>query len=82
MSTSIATDFTRAFHDASGQTAHQYSDFIRFVAVMCVILAIMWCIHHFLSLEAKESDGFMARLGSRTVRLSIALMLFIIFLTT
>ena len=82
MSTSIATDFANAFHEASGQSAHQYCDFIRFVAVMFVILAVMWSIHHFLSSEAKESDGFMVRLGTRTVRLAIALMLFILFLTT
>lgn len=79
---SIATDFTQAFHEAGGYTALQYCDLIRFIAVMLVILAVMWSIHHFLSSEAKESDGFMVRLGSRTVRLAIALMLFILFLTT
>lgn len=82
MSTSIATDFAHAFQEAGGQVAHQYGDFIRFIAVMLVILAILWSIHHFLSAEAKESDGFMVRLGSRTVRLAIALTLFIVFLTT
>ena len=82
MSSSIAADFANAFHEAGGQTAHQYSDLIRFVAVMFVILAIIWASHHFLSSEAKESDGFMARLGSRVVRLAIGRMLFIIFLTT
>ena len=82
MSTSIATDFANAFREAGVQTAHQYSDFIRFIAIMFVILAMLWASHHFLSSEAKESDGFMARLGSRVVRLAIGLMLFIIFLTT
>ena len=82
MSTSIASDFTRAFHEAGGQYAVQYCDLIRFIALMFVVLASMWSIHHFLSSEAKESDGFMVRLGTRTVRLAIALALFILFLTT
>ena len=82
MSTSIATEFANAFREAGGQSAHQYCDLIRFIAVMFVILAVMWSIHHFLSSEAKESDGFMGRLGSRAVLLAIGLMLFIIFLTT
>ena len=82
MSTSISTEFARAFQDAGGQTALVYCDLIRFIAVMFVILSVMWSLHHFLSAEEKESDGFMVRLGSRAVRLSIALMLFIIFLTT
>ncbi len=82
MSASIATDFTRAFYEAGGHSALQYSDLIRFIAVMFVILGSMWSIHHFLSSEAKESDGFMVRLGSRAVRLAIALTLFILFLTT
>ena len=82
MTASITTAFANAFHEAGGQTVHQYCDFIRFIAVMLVILAVMWSIHHFLSAEAKESDGFMVRLGSRTIRLAIGLMLFIIFLTT
>jgi hypothetical protein len=49
---------------------------------MSVILGVMWALHHFLGDEAKESDGFMYRLGTRTVRLCIGLALFIIFLTT
>jgi len=78
----ISTEFANAFREAGGLAVTQYSDLIRFIAVMCVILAVMWSLHHFLSSEAKESDGFMVRLGSRAVRLSIGLMLFIIFLTT
>jgi len=82
MSTSIASQFALYFHEASGQPALIYCDFIRFVAVTSVVLSVMWALHHFLSSEAKESDGFMYRLGSRLVRLSIGLTLFILFLTT
>jgi hypothetical protein len=82
MLTAITTEFATAFHEASGQTTSQYCGFIRFIAVMLIILAVMWCLNHFLSSEARESEGFMTRLGSRAIRLSIALMLFIIFLTT
>ena len=82
MSTSISKEFATAFREAGGQSALAYCDLIRFIAVMFVILAVMWSVHHFLSAEAKESDGFMARLGSRGIRLAIGLMLFIIFLTT
>lgn len=78
----ISTEFATAFREAGGQSATQYCDLIRFIAVMFVILGVMWSMHHFLGSEAKESDGFMVRLGSRAVRLSIGLMLFIIFLTT
>lgn len=78
----ISTEFANAFREAGGQAVTQYCDLIRFIAVMFVILGVMWSLHHFLNSEAKESDGFMVRLGSRAVRLSIGLMLFIIFLTT
>ena len=78
----ITTEFANAFREAGGQTVTQYCDLIRFIALRFVILGVMWCLHHFLCSEANESDGFMARLGSRAVRLSIGLMLFIIFLTT
>ncbi len=82
MSIPISKEFATAFREAGGQSVLAYSDLIRFIALMFVILAVIWSIHHFLSVEAKESDGFMGRLGSRAIRLSIGLMLFIIFLTT
>ena len=82
MNTSIATQFSRAFHEAGAQYAWQYCNLIRFMAVMFVILGTMWSIQHFLSSEAKESEGFMVRLGTRAVRLALALTLFILFLTT
>ena len=77
----ISREFAKAFQDAGGQTLISYCDLTRFIAVMCLILAVMWSVHHFLSMEAKESDGFMSRLGSRLVRLAIGLTLFIVFLT-
>ncbi len=77
----IALEFARAFQDAGGVTASVYCDFIRFIAVMFLILAVMFSLHHFLTMEAKASDGFMLRLGTRLVCLSIGLTLFIIFLT-
>lgn len=76
------SNFTRAFYESGLIQTQQYSDLIRFLAIMCVILAMMWSLHHFLGSEAKESDGFMVRLGTRSVRIAIGLMLFIIFLTT
>jgi flagellar biogenesis protein FliO len=82
MNLSIAHEFSKAFQEAGGQAAVSYCDLIRFIAVMFIILAVMWSLHHFLSSEAKESEGFMERFGSRVVRLSIGLTLFIIFLTT
>ena len=82
MLTPIATTFSHAFYDAGGQKAIVYCNFIRFIAVMSVVLGIMWALHNFLGDEAKESEGFMYRLGTRMVRLSIGLTLFIIFLTT
>ncbi|EHL29725.1 hypothetical protein [Legionella drancourtii] len=77
-----ATDFAKAFNEAGGQQALSYSGIIRFVALMCVILAILWSIVHFMSEDAKASEIYLATLGSRTVRLLIALTLFIGLLTT
>ena len=79
---SSALVFSHAFFEAGGQKAIIYCNLIRFAALMSVILGVMWALHHFLGMEAKESDGFMVRLGTRTVRLCIGLALFIIFLTT
>ncbi|HAT9067958.1 TPA: hypothetical protein JBC15_12450 [Legionella pneumophila subsp. pneumophila] len=78
----LAGDFAKAFNEAGGQQALTYSGLIRFVALMCVILAILWSIVHFMSEEAKASEVFMVALGSRTVRLLIGLTLFIGLLTT
>ena len=82
MSNATSLIFSHAFFEAGGQKAIVYCNFIRFIAVMSVILGVMWALHHFLGTEAKESEGFMVRLGTRTVRLCIGLSLFIIFLTT
>lgn len=79
---SSALVFSHAFFEAGGQKAIIYCNLIRFVSVMSVVLGVMWALHHFLGDETKESDGFMYRLGTRTVRLCIGLTLFIIFLTT
>lgn len=82
MSQQIAKDFARAFKEAGGQEALAYSGLIRFVALMCVILAILWSIVHFMSENAKGSELFLVTLGSRTIRLLIGLSLFIGFLMT
>jgi len=73
--------FTQAFHAANGLSVVVYCGLIRFIAVMCVILAVMGSLQQFLSMEAKESEGFMLRLGTRLVRLAIGMTLFILFLT-
>ena len=46
----ISNEFATAFREAGGQSATQYCDLIRFIAVMFVILGVMWSMHHFLGL--------------------------------
>lgn len=82
MGKQLAADFAKAFHEAGGHSVLSYSNLIRFAALMCVIVAFIGSINHFLSAEERESDGFMVRLASRTTRLFIGLTLFICFLTT
>ncbi len=77
-----ASNFARAFQEAGGLSALSYSNFIRFLAVMLVIVAVLWSINHFLDSNAKASESFMVQLGSRVVRLVIGLTFFILFLTT
>ena len=82
MAQQITADFARAFNEAGGQQALSYNGFIRFVALMCVIIAILWSIVHFMSEDAKSSELFLVSLGSRTIRMLIGLTLFIGFLMT
>ena len=82
MKEQMAGDFATAFNEAGGQQALAYNGLIRFVALMCVILAILWSIVHFMSDEAKASEIYLVILGSRTIRLLIGLTLFIGLLTT
>jgi hypothetical protein len=82
MSHQVATGFAKAFLDAGGQSALDYSGLIRFVALMCVILAILWSLVRFMGEDAKAHELFLVALGSRTIRLLIGLTLFIALLTT
>ena len=82
MNAQITAEFSRAFNEAGGAQALSYSGFIRFVALMCLILAILWSVVHFMSEEARASEEFLMLLGSRTIRLLIGLTLFIGLLTT
>lgn len=82
MSLNTATDFAKAFHAAGGVHALSYSGFIRFIAIMCVILGVLWSLVHFMGEEAKSSEVFLVSLGSRAVRLVIGLTLFISLLIT
>ena len=81
MGLAASSDFTRAFQEAGGQSVHLYSDLIRFMAVMFVILGVMWCLCHFLDAVSKSSDEFMAQTGVRVVKLAVGLTLFILFLS-
>jgi len=77
----IAHQFVISFNQANNNiTAAIFSNSIRFIAIMLVILAVMWSINHFLSSDEKECDGFVTRLGSRIVRLVIGLTLFMLLL--
>ena len=82
MTKQIATDFANAFQEASGFHVGAFSNLIRFAAVMCVISGFIWTIHHFLHTEQKEQEGFLERMASRSIRLVIALVVFMTLLTT
>ena len=77
----IAKTFAASFKQAAGDTAASaYSGCIRFVAIMLVIIAVMWCINHFMSNEERAQDGFLILMGSRLMRLVIGFCMFILCL--
>lgn len=77
----IAKTFAASFKQAAGNTAPAvYSSCIRFVAIMMVIIAMIWCINHFMDNAEREQDGFLIRLGSRSIRIVMGLCLFILIL--
>jgi uncharacterized oligopeptide transporter (OPT) family protein len=77
----IAKTFAASFKQAAGNTAAGvYSSCIRFIAIMMVIIAMIWCINHFMGNEEREQDGFLIRLGSRSIRIVMGLCLFILTL--
>lgn len=77
----IAKTFATSFQQASGNiSASTYSDLIRFVAILLVVIAVMWSINHFMGADEREQEGYLIRLGSRLIRLIIGLSLFILFL--
>lgn len=77
----IAKTFATSFKHASGNiSASTYSGFIRFVAILLVIIAVMWSINHFMGADEREQEGYLLRLGSRLIRLIIGLSVFILFL--
>lgn len=79
----IAHHFKRSFYEASGHMGVEvYSNAIRWLAIVLVILAVMWSINHFMQFETKTSDAYLVDFGMRMVKLVIALMLFILLLTT
>lgn len=55
---------------------------VRFAAIMFVILAILWCLVHFMGDEPKSSELFLVVLGSRMARLVVGLTIFISLLMT
>ncbi|HAT1956934.1 TPA: hypothetical protein JA976_06715 [Legionella pneumophila] len=77
----IAKTFAASFKQAAGDTAaSSYSGCIRFVAIMLVIIAVMWCINHFMGHTEKEQEGFLILLGSRLIRIVLGFCLFILIL--
>ncbi|HAT8966752.1 TPA: hypothetical protein ACT9LO_002527 [Legionella pneumophila] len=77
----IAKTFAASFKQAAGDTAASaYSGCIRFIAIMLVIIAVMWCINHFMSHTEKEQEGFLVLLGSRLIRIILGFCLFILIL--
>lgn len=79
----IAHHFKRSFYEASGYIGVEvYSNAIRWLAIVLVILAVMWSINHFMQFETKANDAYLIDFGARLVKLVVALMLFILLLTT
>jgi hypothetical protein len=77
----IAKNFAASFKHASGDTAAgAYSSCIRFIAIMIVIIAMIWCINNFMGNAEREQDGFLIILGSRLIRIALGLCLFILTL--
>ncbi|MGQ3887843.1 hypothetical protein ACQUW5_02280 [Legionella sp. CNM-1927-20] len=77
----IAKSFAESFKQATGDiAASSFSSCIRFIAIMFTIIAIIWCINHFMDSAEKAQEGFLVVLGSRLVRLVIGLCLFILIL--
>lgn len=77
----IAKTFAASFKQAAGNTAASvFSSCIRFVAIMLVIIALMWCINHFMDYREKEQESFLILLGSRLIRIVLGFCLFILIL--
>lgn len=55
---------------------------VRFAAIMFLILAILWCLVHFMGDEPRASELFLVTLGSRMARLVVGLTIFISLLMT
>jgi hypothetical protein len=77
----IATTFATSFSQASGNiSASTYSNSIRFMAIMLIIIAMIWSINHFMSADERAEEGFLIHLGSRLIRIIIGLCTFILLL--
>ncbi|MBA2656841.1 MAG: hypothetical protein H0U70_07615 [Tatlockia sp.] len=77
----IAKNFALSFKQGAGNTAATtFSSSIRFIAIMMVIIAVIWCINHFMSNAERDQDSFLFLLGSRLIRIVIGLCLFILIL--
>lgn len=77
----LSASFARAFQEAGGYSPHTYSELVRFIAVMAVVIAVMGCLRGFLDERAKASEEFMVQTASRLVKIAIGLTIFILFLT-
>lgn len=77
----IAKTFAASFKQASGNVAAStYSSSIRFIAIMLVIIAVIWCINNFMGSAERDQDGFLILLGSRLIRIVLGLIIFILAL--
>jgi hypothetical protein len=75
--------FNVSFYEASGHLSTDlFSSTIRWLAIVLVILATMWSINHFMSMESRAHDTYLVDFGTRIVKLVIGLTFFILLLTT
>lgn len=76
-----AKSFAESFKNGAGDiTAATFSGSIRFIAIMLAIIAVIWCINHCMTVDAKAQDSFLITLGSRLTRIILGLSLFILIL--
>jgi hypothetical protein len=82
MLTQKVADFATAFYEAGGQHATTYNGLIRFLAIICVVLAILWEIYHFTDEQAKASENYLMIIAFKAVKVFSGVTIFISLLMT